>query len=92
VRFDKPLGAAELIVGTYTPMTIYDNESTAVMFKPDRTLEFASGTLGNWKLFDEGARIYTITFLSHRLSVKLVFGRGLVQANDPSSIVFKRNR
>lgn len=92
VRFDKPLSATELIVGTYTPMAIYDNESTAVKFKPDGTLEFASGTLGTWKLFDEDANIYTITFLSNRLSLKLIPGRGLVQSDDPSSIVFKRNR
>lgn len=92
VRFDKPLSATELIVGTYTPSTIYDNENTAVKFKPDGTLEFASGTLGTWKLFDEDAHIYTIAFLSNRLSLKLIPGRGLVQAEDPSSIVFKRNR
>jgi hypothetical protein len=92
VRFDKPLSATELIVGTYTPMNIFDNESSAVKFKPDGTLEFASGTLGTWKLFDEDAHIYTITFLSHRLSLKFIPGRGLVQADDPSSIVFKRNR
>ena len=48
VRFDKPLSATDLIVGTYTPMLVYDNESTAVKFKSDGTLEFASGTLGNW--------------------------------------------
>jgi hypothetical protein len=92
VRFDKPLNAAERIVGTYIPMSIYDNENTAVKFKPDGTLEFASGTLGTWKLFDEDAYIYTITFLSNRLSLKLIPGRGLVQADNPSSIVFKRNR
>ena len=92
VRFDKPLSATELVVGTYTPMTVYDNENTAVKFRPDGTLEFASGTLGSWKVFDEDAHIYTIAFLSNRLSLKLIPGRGLVQVNDPSSIVFKRNR
>jgi hypothetical protein len=34
----------------------------------------------------------TITFLDHRLSLKLMPGRGLVKADDPSAIVFKRNR
>src|SRR5215472_12216314 len=92
VRFDKPLSSTELIVGTYTPMTIYDNENTVVKFKPDGSLEFASGTLGTWKLFDEDAHIYTIAFLSNRLSLKLMPGRGLVKADVPSSIVFKRNR
>jgi hypothetical protein len=92
VRFDKPLSATDLIVGTYTPATIYDNEDTAVKFRPDGILQFASGTLGTWKLFDEDTHIYTITFLSNRLSLKLIPGRGLVQTNDPSSIVFKRNQ
>jgi len=91
VRFDKPLSATELIVGTYTPMAIYDNENAAVKFKPDGTLEFASGTLGTWKLFDEDAHIYSVTFLSNRLSLQLIPGRGLVQMNDPSVIVFKAN-
>jgi hypothetical protein len=92
VRFDKPLSATDLIVGTYTPMTIYENEDTAVKFRPDGTLQFASGTVGTWKLFDEDTQLYTITFLSNRLSLKLIPGRGLVDARDPSSIVFKRNR
>jgi hypothetical protein len=92
VRFDKPLSATELIVGTYSPAVIYDNENTAVKFNPDGTLEFASGTLGKWKLFDEDTRIYSVTFLNNRLSLKLIPGRGLVETNDPSSIVFKRNR
>jgi hypothetical protein len=92
VRFDKPLTDTDLIVGTYTPMSIYDSEDTAVKFRPDGTLQFASGTTGTWKLFDEDTRLYTITFLSNRLSLKLIPGRGLVDARDPSSIVFKRNR
>lgn len=92
VRFDKPLTATNLIVGTYTPQIVYSNERTAAKFKPDGTLEFASGTLGTWRLFDEDALLYTITFLDNRLSLKLIPGRGLVDANDPSMIVFKRTR
>jgi hypothetical protein len=92
VRFDKPLSATNLIVGTYAPRIIYSNESTAAKFKPDGTLEFASGTVGTWRLFDEDAMLYTITFLNNRLSLKLIPGRGLVEANDPSMIVFQRTR
>jgi hypothetical protein len=92
VRFDKPPTASELIVGTYTPMMVYDNENTAVKFKPDGTLEFASGTLGTWKIFSEDDRILTVSFLSNRLSLKLVPGRGLVDAGNPSAIIFKASR
>jgi hypothetical protein len=92
VRFDKPPTATELVVGTYTPLMVYDNENTAVKLKPDGTLEFASGTLGTWKVFSADDRIYTVSFLSNRLSLKLIPGRGLVEAGNPTSIVFKANR
>jgi hypothetical protein len=92
VRFEKPLTTTDLIVGTYTPQIVYGGERTAAKFKPDGTLEFASGTLGTWRLFDEGTLLYTVTFLDNRLSLKLIPGRGLAEANDPSMIVFKRNR
>jgi len=92
VNFDPQPNAADLIVGLYTPMSIYENEDTAVKFSPDGSLEFASGTQGKWKLFDAGERIFTISFRSTRLSLKLLPGRGLVQTNDPSSIVFQRHR
>jgi hypothetical protein len=53
-------------------------------------LEFASGTTGRWKLFDAASRMYTVTYASTRLSLKLVPGRGLVDAHDPTIIVFQR--
>jgi hypothetical protein len=92
VRFGTPPSATELIVGTYTPLIIYDNDSTAVKFKSDGTLEFASGTLGTWKVFSEDDHIYTVAFLSNRLSLRLLPGRGLVEVGNPSTIVFKRSR
>jgi hypothetical protein len=92
VKFDPEPSAADLIVGVYTPTSIYENENTAVKFSSDGSLEFASGTRGKWKLFDASERIFTISFLSTRLSLKLMPGRGLVQTNDPSSIVFQRHR
>lgn len=92
VRFDKPLTDTELIVGTYTPMTVYDNEDTAAKFLPDGTFQFASGTKGTWKLFDSDTHLYTVTFGSNRLSLKLIPGRGLVSASDPTSIVFQRTK
>jgi len=91
VKFDPPLSPTELIVGTYTPMSIHDNEDSATKFEPNGTLEFASGTVGRWKLFDAGTRMYTVQFANTRMSLKLVPGRGLVDAHDPTIIVFQRN-
>ena len=86
VKFDPQPSTVDLLVGVYIPMAIYENENTAVKFLSDDTLEFASGTQGKWKLFDVTDRIFTASFLSTRLSLKLMPGRGLVQTNDPSSI------
>ncbi len=91
-RFGKPLTDTELIAGTYTPTLVYDNENTAAKFLPDGTLEFASGTTGTWKLFDASSHLYTVTFGNNRLSLKLIPGRGLVKADDPTALVFQRNR
>jgi hypothetical protein len=92
VKFDPEPSAVDLLVGMYTPMSIFENEDTAVKFSSDGTLEFASGTQGKWKLFDASTRIVTVSFRNTRLSLKLLPGRGLVQTNDPSSIVFQRQR
>ena len=81
-----------MIVGLYTPSAIYENEDTAVKFNADGSLEFASGTQGKWKLFDAGHRVFTISFRSTHLSLETVPGRGLVQTNDPTAIVFQRQR
>jgi hypothetical protein len=90
VKFDPPLNPSQLIVGTYTPMSIHDNEDTAAKFEPNGRLEFASGTVGQWKLFDAESHLYTVTFAHTRLSLKLIPGRGLVDAHDPTAIVFQR--
>lgn len=90
VKFDPPLSPIEQIVGTYTPMSVHDNEDTAAKFEPNGRLEFASGTTGQWKLFDASSRLYTVTFAQTRLSLKLIPGRGLVAPRDQSIIVFQR--
>src|ERR1700734_1271625 len=41
VQFDPPLSPTELIVGTYTPMSVHDNEDSAAKFTADGKLEFA---------------------------------------------------
>jgi hypothetical protein len=90
VQFAPPLTPVQLIVGAYTPMAIQENEDSACKFAPDGTLEFASGTTGRWKLFDAGSHLYTVSFKSTRMSLKLIPGRGLVDAHDPTAIVFQR--
>jgi hypothetical protein len=90
VKFDPPLSPTELIVGTYTPMSVHDNEDSAAKFSPNGRLEFASGTVGQWKLFDADTHMYTVSFAQTRLSLKLIPGRGLVDAHDPTIIVFQR--
>ena len=89
-HFDPPLSPTALIAGTYTPMSVHDNEDSAAKFAPDGTLQFASGTSGQWKLFDADTHLYTVTFAQTRLSLKLIPGRGLVDAHDPTIIVFQR--
>jgi hypothetical protein len=90
-KFDPPLSPTQLIVGTYAPMSIHDNEDSAAKFSADGTLEFASGTMGRWKLFDASSQLYTVTFAQTRLSLKLIPGRGLVDPHDPTAIIFQRN-
>ena len=89
-KFDPPLSPTQLIVGTYTPMSVHDNEDSAAKFSPDGTLEFASGTRGRWKLFDASSMLYTVQFAQTRLSLKLIPGRGLVDPHDLTAIVFQR--
>jgi hypothetical protein len=90
-KFDPPLSPTQLIVGTYTPMSVHDNEDSAAKFSADGTLEFASGTRGRWKLFDASSMLYTVQFAQTRLSLKLIPGRGLVDSHDTTAIVFQRN-
>lgn len=90
-QYAPPLSPTQLVVGTYTPMSIHDNEDSVCKFSADGTLEFASGTTGKWKLFDAGSLTYTVNFADTRLSLKLIPGRGLVDPHDLTAIVFQRN-
>ena len=90
VKFDPPLSPVELIVGTYTPMVVQNNEDSAAKFEANGMLEFASGTTGRWKLFDAASHLYTVTYGPVRESLKLVPGRGLVDSHDPTIVVFQR--
>jgi len=69
---------------------IQNNEDSAVKFEPNGVLEFASGTMGRWKLFDASSHMYTVTYGPVRQSLRLIPGRGLVDAHDPTTIVLQR--
>lgn len=58
-------------------------------FLPDGRVIAADGTEGRWKLFDADTRVYSINYPGFSPeSVKLVPGRGLVDANDGSTLVY----
>jgi hypothetical protein len=90
VRFDQRRAAGPgLVVGTYVSRENYHNDQNeAVKFKPDGTLEFAGGTVGTWRLFDENSMIYAVTFENTRLSLKFIPGAGLVNPAN-NYVVFK---
>lgn len=58
-------------------------------FLPDGRVIAADGTEGKWKLFDADTRVYSINYPGYSPeSVKLVPGRGLVDASDGSTLVY----
>jgi hypothetical protein len=92
VQFDPEDTSVDPVVGVYTPKVVYENENGAAKFASDGTLVFASGTQGTWKVFDADSRVYTVAFGNTRLSLKLILGRGLVDMNDQSQLVFQRTK
>jgi hypothetical protein len=62
-------------------------------FLPDGRVLAADGTEGRWKLFDADTKVYSITYPGFSPeSVKLVPGRGLVDAGDGSTLVYTQTR
>ena len=83
----------ERIAGTYSLMVCPPTlDCQAVRFLPNGTVKAADGTAGTWSSFDPGALIYTVKIGTNQWSLKLVPGRGLVNAADTSSIVFQAVR
>ena len=75
------------IIGTYTQMNGYTTNFGASKFRPDGSIETASGAAGTWKLFDESSRMYVIDMQGQeRRSLQLVPGRGIC---DGDSIIFQ---
>jgi hypothetical protein len=78
---------ANPIVGTY--MSNMGNSWGLTKFKDDGTLVTSSGLSGKWSLFDKDTLTYTVDLDNQHLNSKLAPGRGLVDANNTDSIMFK---
>jgi hypothetical protein len=89
VQFDEATATGDPIIRTYSAMR---NGYGATKFLADGTIETSNGLTGRWKLFDPENHIYTVTIESFRWSVQYHPGYGLVEAGDPSLIVFQELR
>jgi hypothetical protein len=83
VAFAGP--GADPVIGTYISMR---NAYGATKFTKQGTIVTSDGQVGQWIAFDTELHIYNIRIGDDRLSLKLVPGRGLVDASS-STIVFQ---
>jgi hypothetical protein len=83
VAFAGP--GADPIIGTYISLR---NNYGATKFNKNGTIVTSSGQPGMWTVFDPALRIYNVQIGDDRISLKLVSGRGLVDAGS-SVIVFQ---
>ena len=60
----------------------------ATKFLANGTVEASDGSSGTWKAFDPENRIYTVVIEGTRFSVQYVPGRGLVEAGNPTTVLF----
>jgi hypothetical protein len=77
------------IVGTMMQMSGMTSNYGATKFKADGTVVASTGATGTWKLFDADTHTYTVVLDGQTLSLILMPGRGLVEANDPNVVDFK---
>jgi hypothetical protein len=87
VAYGQPMG--DPIVGTFSYNSGLSQFYGLTKFKADGSIITANGTTGTWKLFDGPTHAYTVTIGNDHISVVLQPARGLVDSNDPDSIVFK---
>lgn len=71
--------ASDPIVGPYIAKR---NAYGATRFNPNGTVATSDGQQGRWVLFDAQLRIYTVTIGGDRMTLKLVPGRGLIEASN----------
>jgi hypothetical protein len=83
----------ERIAGTYSLMVCPPTlECQATRFFPNGSVKTADGTTGTWSSFDPQALVYTVKIGSNQWSLKLIPGRGLVDAANTSGLVFQAVR
>jgi hypothetical protein len=86
----------EQIVGTYSVRVCAPDfdcqNSLAIRFAKDGTVQTTDGHSGTWKVFDPDAMIYSVVMGPDRWSLKLVPGRGLFSPDDMSVVVFQSVR
>jgi hypothetical protein len=70
---------ADPIAGAYIAKR---NAYGATRFNPDGSVATSDGQQGRWVLFDGALHIYTVTIGGDRMTVKLMAGRGLVDASS----------
>jgi len=81
--------AGDPIVQTFMQVAgMYANYG-ATKFNADGTILASTGATGTWKLFDASTRTYIVVLGGQRLSLIYMPGRGLVSADDPSTVIFK---
>jgi hypothetical protein len=84
------------IVGSYAVMVCAPDfdcqNSLAIRFAANGTVQTTDGHSGTWKIFDPDALIYSVVMGSDRWSLKLVPGRGLFNTSDLSVVVFQAVR
>lgn len=89
VQFDEAAATGDPVVRTYASRV---NSYGAAKFLANGKVETADGLTGTWRAFDPENHIYTVTIESFRWSVKYLPGYGLVEASDPTIIVFQEIR
>ena len=89
VQFEKAKSTQDPIIRTYASKL---NDWGATKFLADGTVQASDGSTGTWKAFDPENRIYTVVISGDRLSLRYLPGRGLVQVDDPSLLVFQEMR
>jgi hypothetical protein len=86
----------EQIVGTYSVRVCAPDfdcqNSLAIRFAKNGTVQTTDGHSGTWKVFDPDAMIYSVVMGPDRWSLKLVPGRGLFSPDDMSVVVFQAVR
>ena len=84
------------IVGAYAVMVCAPDfdcqNSLAIRFAANGTVQTTDGHSGTWKIFDPDALIYSVVMGPDRWSLKLVPGRGLFNTSDLSVVVFQAVR